>query len=289
MNRTYALVLFLLLQAYLVPAARAHNPACDRLPAEQKKLAGQILQSEHPYDCCDDTIAKCLKRKPACSLAVRLAANICRRVARGEPREKIARALDRRARTALRAGKPASIKLDGVPMAGDPDAPVAVVEYACARCPYCSRITPKLYRAVTEGPLEGKVRLYLKLFPIRGHPFSKEAGLAFLAAAKLNRFWQYALYSYQHFDQYSLLKQAQWAEKEGMDARAFERIVNDPATREALIASKKEGIVNKVNATPTFFIDGKKYSGEVQVDEIIDYLEEVYERIKASPSSAPGK
>jgi protein-disulfide isomerase len=279
--------LTLLLQLSLSSISRAQTPACDRLPAEQKQLAEQILRSEHPYDCCDDTIAGCLERKPPCALAVRLAENICRRVARGEPREQISRALERRARTALQAGGPASIELDGVPAAGDRSAPVAVVEYACARCPYCSRITPELYRAVTEGRLRGKARLYLKLFPIRGHLHGKESGLAFLAAARLEKFWPYALHFYRHFDEYSVLRQTEWAQQVGMDARAFERIVNDPATLDALIASKKEGVVNQVDATPAFFINGKKYDGEVQAEEIIDYLEEVYERIEVSAKASP--
>jgi protein-disulfide isomerase len=264
----------------LASSASAQTPVCDRLSADEKKIAQKILASEYPYDCCDDTIAKCLKQKPICSLVYRLAENICRRVAAGQDEQRIRRALSRRARTVMQGGRKVSIKLNGLPAVGEAGAPITLVEYACARCPYCSRITPDLYRAVTEGRLKGKVKLYFKLFPIRGHKYGKEGGLAFMAAAKLGRFWDYLLYSYERFDQYCPALQAQWAGKVGMDEAEFERIVNDPATREALIKSKKEGIVNKVDATPTFYINGKKYQGEVRTKEVIDFLEEEYERIK---------
>ncbi len=273
-------VFTLLASAFLASSAGAQTPACDGLSAEKKKLAQQILAAEHPYDCCDDTLARCLKQKPVCSLAYRLAENICRRVAAGQDRQKIGRALARRARTAMQGKGKASIDLKGVPLAGDAAAPIAVVEYACARCPFCSRITPELYRAVVEGPLKGKVKLYFKLFPIRGHQHGKEGGLALLAAAELGRFWDYLLKFYQRYDDYCPSLHAQWATEVGMDAAEFEKIEKDPVTREALVKSKKEGIVNKVDSTPTFFINGKKYQGEVKAAELIDFLEEQYERIK---------
>jgi len=61
----------------------------------------------------------------------------------------------------------AQIDLDGVPSVGSPDAQVTVVEYACARCPFCAKITPQLYEAVDAGSLRGKAKLYFKVFPWR--------------------------------------------------------------------------------------------------------------------------
>ncbi len=280
MKRVLLLLSIVLLSPLPAASVFAQTPTCNKLAGSQKKLAKALLDSEHPYDCCDRTIAKCLKQKPVCALAYRLAENICRRVAKGEDEKQIKRALSRRARTAMQSKKAAAIELDGVPVIGEADAPITLVEYACARCPFCAKITPVLHEAVVQGPLKGKVKLYFKLFPIRSHQYGKEGGLALLAAAKLGRFWDYLIYLYDRFDQYCPAKQAEWAQNMGMDASAFERIAQDPATREALVKSKKEGLVNKVDATPTFFINGKKYSGEAKAEELIDFLEEEYERIK---------
>ena len=67
--------------------------------------------------------------------------------------------------------------------AGDPQAPVRVVVYACARCPFCKVLVPGLYQEVTQGKLKGKVRLYFRPFPLKDHPGSSEGGLAMLGAA----------------------------------------------------------------------------------------------------------
>lgn len=259
--------------------AVGQTPTCDKLPKEKQKIAQALLDSQHLYDCCDETISACLKKKKICSLAYRLAENICRKVGENQDKQHIIRSLSKRARSMM-PRKSAAIDLSSAPVAGDSAAPVALVIYACARCPYCSKLIPALYESATKGSLKGKVKLYFKPFPIRNHEYSKESGLAYVAAVKLGKFWEYMLYSYQHFDEFCVLKQPEWAEMVGMDRSSFESSMADPVTRTLLVNSKKEGIVNKVDATPTIFINGKKFVGEMNAEEITDVLEEAYDKAK---------
>jgi len=262
--------------------ARAAGPApdCDALDREARARADALLARLNPYDCCDKTLAECLSDSPPCPLVVRLANNICRRAGGGESDETIERFLTRRARSMMRMGKPKPINLDGLPPAGDPNAPVTAVMYACGRCPYCARITSQLHGAVTNGPLKGKVTLYFKVFPIRGHEYSKESGMALLAARRMGRFWEYLLHLYKRFDEYCPKKQVGWAEELGLDPAEFGRLSRDDGVRKELVASKKEGLKYKVDATPTLFIAGHKYEGELSIDEVTDVLEEAYENAR---------
>jgi 2-hydroxychromene-2-carboxylate isomerase len=68
-----------------------------------------------------------------------------------------------------------------------------------------------------------------------------------------------------------------WAVAAGMDRAAFEGSYADPKTREALVASKQEGLRNKVSSTPTIFIDGRQYFYDLSKEAFIDVVEEVYE------------
>ena len=257
----------------------AQTPACDALLGQQKTLAGELLSSQYPYDCCDETIAECLKHERVCALAWRLSENVCRRVADGQKKEKIVRALSRRARSMMPSGHKAGIELGGMPGAGDANAPVVLVMYACARCPLCSTVTPLMYDAVSKGPLTGKVRLYFKTFPIRSHEYSKEAGQGLVAAARMGKFWEFVLHSFEHFDEFSVEKQRTWAGEVGLDEEVFEKLLADREGRDILIRNKKEGLRNKVDATPSFFIDGRRFVGDVEMPELIDVLEEEYERL----------
>jgi protein-disulfide isomerase len=268
-----------LLLALLAPSAYGGTPACDEVPEDRKAFAAELLASHRPYDCCEDTIANCLEQEPTCALAFRLSENICRRVAGGQSRDRIVAALARRAQSVLGGGRKARINLLGLSVAGDARAPITLVEYACPRCPFCATITPEIHDAVVNGRLEGKAKLFFKTFPLRGHRGSKESGLAFVAAEKLGHFWEFVLYFYRHYELFSVLGLADWADNVGMDRRAFSQAMSDPENRRWLVEMKKEGIVNDVEATPTFFVNERKYLAELTAEEVIDVLEEEHDRI----------
>lgn len=64
-----------------------------------------------------------------------------------------------------------------------------------------------------------------------------------------------------------------------MDKERFSQLLRDSSVRRELVASKKEGVRNRVNATPTLFINGRKYSGDLDYEMLVDVLEEEAERV----------
>lgn len=255
----------------------AQTPACDALHTAHRALARDLLARLHPYDGCDETFERCLAAQPPAPVVVRLASDLCRHIAAGKDAASIERALAKRAQSMLPVAKPAQFTLDDATRAGADDAPVSVVVYACARCPFCKVLVPALYRAVTEGPLRGKVKLHYRPFPLKYHAGSLEGGLAMMSAAKLGRFWPFILELYGHYDLFCPQRLPQWAEAAGLDRAAFERELADPAARAALVASKQEGLRHRVDATPTLFIDGRRYVYEMRLEAVIDVLEEAGE------------
>lgn len=244
-----------------------------------RALAQRLLETEHPYDCCDDTIARCLDARPTCALAVRLANDICRKVAAGQDESRIRRSLSRRARSVVGGEPPAAIAVDPSTCLGPEHAPVTLTVYACARCPFCRKLVPALVHEVTAGRLQGKVQLAFRTFPIKGHEGSTEGGLAFVAAAEMGKFWEFMLYAYGHFDEFAPDRQPAWAAAVGLDPAAFTARAANPETREKLVASKKEGVANGVEETPTIFIDGRRWVGDLELDELVDAAEEELDRV----------
>jgi len=244
-----------------------------------------LLSRTYPHACCDEPLSTCLGHEQICPLVLRLAANICGRVSRGQDNGEINRALAARAHAMLQLefgrGNPAAIDVKGLPAAGAAEAPITVVEYADGRGPHCARMTPGVYQAVVRGPLKGKVKLFFKPFPLRRNPHAKEAGLGIIAAAQLGRYWQFILHSFAHVDQFTVEGQPGWAEAVGLDRQAFIKRLADPATKKTLVASKMEGLENNVTSTPTFFIEGRKYGGELEIHELVDLLEELHDSLPA--------
>jgi protein-disulfide isomerase len=261
-------------------AAMAQTDTCETLDETQRRSAEMIMAGEYLYECCDETIVRCLEAQPDCGLAVRLANDVCRRVAAGQDEEGIRRALSRRARSMVGGSKPAEIDLSNAPIFGSAEAPVTVVIYACARCPYCSKLIPALYEIVDSGELKDDARLAFRIFPIRGHEGSTEAGLGFAAAAELDGFWPFVLHAYRHFEDYSPEKQVEWAAAVGLDRGEFMARLRDPATREDLVASKKEGLVNGVQETPTLFLNGRRWVGDLAIESLADAIQEEVARVR---------
>ena len=259
--------------------ASAAPTVCDALAGAQRKLALEILQSQHAYDCCDGTLSQCLQQKPLCRLVRRLSDDICRRVAAGQSRPDIERELARRATSMMPTGTVYRIDTRNAPIGGSQDAKVTLVAYLCPRCPYCAKLEPGLYQSVTSGRLSGKVKLYVRLFPVRSHPGSTEAGLGLIAAGKLGKFWEFLRHLYQEFDHFDPAHLDDVAVAEGLDRKKYSEAAQDPAMRQQLLESKKEGVRNGVEATPTLFINGRKYSGDMRLNALEDVLEEEYDRM----------
>jgi hypothetical protein len=55
-----------------------------------------------------------------------------------------------------------------------------------------------------------------------------------------------------------------------------------PETRERLVASKKEGLVNGVEETPTLFLNGRKWVGELGVRDVIGAIREEAARVRGN-------
>jgi predicted DsbA family dithiol-disulfide isomerase len=272
-------VLFGVLIACIVPCrGRAQTPACNGLDAAKRALATSIMQSQHPYDCCDGTIAECLAAKPVCKLARRMADQVCRLAGAGQDQATIERALARRA-TTMTSTSVVPIDLSRAERAGAEDAKVTLVAYVCARCPYCAKLMPRLHSAIVEGPLQGKVKAYVREFPIRNHPFSTEGGMAMVAARRLGKGWPFLLHMYKVFDRFDPAKLPDCATQYGMDRDRFAQLLQDAEVRRELLESKKEGVRNHVEATPTLFIDGRLYRADLDYDTVVDVLQEEHDRL----------
>jgi protein-disulfide isomerase len=271
LRRFFSIVLSLLLSVIAFPAV-AQTKTCDALKGAERVTASSVLKSAHPHDCCDGTILECLARKPVCPLAMRLANDVCRRAGAGQSQKDIERELVRRATSTM--SPKVSIDVSSAVIAGESNAPVEIVAYLCARCPYCAKLTPQLYESVTKGRLKGKAKIVVRPFPVRSHKHSTIMAKAMLGAASLGQFWPYLLHLYANFERFDPEKIPECAAKAGLDPERFRALLADPGLEQILVAAKKEGVRNQVDATPTLFINRRKYEAEPSLAAIEDFVEE---------------
>jgi len=208
-------------------------------------------------------------------LAPRLASYVCRLVKSGKSESYIRYALAQRAQTMGGRSRLSDMDLSGAAYAGVRGAPVTLVAYVCVRCPYCTVIIPQLHECVTNGALHGKAKLVIRMFPVKSHSYSKEGGLAFLAAKNQNRGFDFLLKAYRDFRSFSNEDDfIEYAEQLNLNMDRFRRDYNNQSTLNNLIKAKREGLFLNVDATPTFFINGRPYLAETDLTTIQDIVAE---------------
>ena len=149
---------------------------------------------------------------------------------------------------------------------GNRDAPVTLVEYGDYECPVCGAAYP-IVKAVQKH-FGGKLRLVFRNFPLtRLHPEAENAAETAEFAGALGHFWEMhdALYENQDglgLPLYLALAEAMNLPKaelsEALETRAF-----GPKVRSDFMGGLKSG----VNGTPTFFVNGKRFGGEMTVED----------------------
>ena len=102
--------------------------------------------------------------------------------------------------------------------------------------------------------------------------------MAFVAAQKLGKGWPFIMKFYADFKNFSKGKLPAWAVAVGLDRAAFIKEMKSKANVKLLVASKKEGLRNKVKATPTLFINGRRYYGDLDPETLLDVLDEEADR-----------
>jgi len=253
--------------------ALAQTPSCDALTGKSAENAQTVLKTPISYGCCNDSIEACLN-KPSCKIGPVLANEVCRLANLGKTTTEMIKLLGQRAETMHSKAEPVKIELLPHHIMGNPDAKVVLSIYMCARCVFCSRYVPLVVEYIKDSPLKDKIAVNLRPFPIKTHPGSTPAAIAVEAAAQMGKGWEYLIYAYKNFDAYTEQQLPVWANDLGLDVNQFNALLALPETRKFVSKSKKEGLTNGVENTPTFFINGFMYSGKFDPKTLMSMLEE---------------
>jgi protein-disulfide isomerase len=159
---------------------------------------------------------------------------------------------------------------------GSADAPVSVVEYASMSCPHCAHFDQTTFDDFKTKYVDtGKVRYVFRQFPLNA-PALAVAMLARCAPA--DKYFDVVHTFFRSQDQWLYVKDVkagilQVAGQFGFTQQSFDTCIKNQALFEAIDQEQKRGSGFGVNATPTFFIDGKKYEGALTLDELDKAIE----------------
>ena len=172
---------------------------------------------------------------------------------------------------------------DGVwldPPVGDQDhalgpatAPVTLVKYGDYECPYCGRMHP-VVRELRER-LGDRLRFVFRHFPLDSvHPHARRAAEAAEAAAAQGRFWEMHDLLYENRENLDDESLGRYADELGLDVARFEDDLSQrrhaPRVREDRFGGERSG----VEGTPTFFVNGMRYEGSLELQALLAAVED---------------
>jgi len=164
---------------------------------------------------------------------------------------------------------------------GNPDAAVAVVEFADLECGYCKRASSqieRLYRAYGD-----RVLFVFKHYPLdprcnpgvnnRKHRYACEAAEASLCAKDQGRFWAFHDLAFKNQHALKTENLRTYAEKAGAELGAFDACMASGTNRAQILADGEVGKGLDIHGTPRIYIDGTLYRSGSSAEQMARAIE----------------
>jgi len=156
---------------------------------------------------------------------------------------------------------------------GSATAPITIVEYSSLTCSHCAAFAENVFPMLQSKYIDtGKVRFVSREFPLE----SKAAAASMLARCAANgdasKFFDATMMLFrqqQDLIEHTTDTLTAVGGKFGMSQAAVENCVKDDAALDKLQADQNFAFGQlKVDATPTFFINGEKVKGSMSFEEL---------------------
>jgi len=169
---------------------------------------------------------------------------------------------------------------------GNSNAPIKVLEYSDFQCPACRQYSGIGEQLVQQ--LGDKVGFAYRNFPLRQiHKYADLSAQAAEAAGKQGKFWEMSAILFDKQDEWSTSNQPLilfngYAKQIGVNTDQFIKEIDKQDIKALIEADYLSGLVAKVNATPTFYINGQKINNLAGPDDLIARIELTLQEATAS-------
>jgi protein-disulfide isomerase len=175
------------------------------------------------------------------------------------------------ARRAETRGEELAAAFANLPVRGNPDAPVTIIEFSDFQCPFCARAHTTLEQLLANNP--EKVRLIYVQYPLPNHQWAEPASLSAICAGEQNgdAFWTLHDRYFEHQREMTpanvIERSRTWLAGHDIDIDQWQQCATDAASpaHQAARAELERHIQlaneHGVRGTPAFFVNGQFLSG----------------------------
>lgn len=165
----------------------------------------------------------------------------------------------------------ANVKNGHLPIMGNANAKITIVEFSDFQCPFCEQFFTNTLPQIKKDYIDtGKAKLYFRHFPLDFHPAAMPGALASECANEQSKFWEFhdKIFGNQSkietqgmtADQINQQYKA-WALEVGLNATQFNSCLDSEKYKAQVTADVNDGKAAGTNGTPTFYINGTQLVG----------------------------
>lgn len=164
---------------------------------------------------------------------------------------------------------------------GNKESKVVLVEYSDFQCPACAAYYFVLKKLFQE--FGNDIQFVYRHFPLRRiHPNSQLAAQASEAAGIQGKFWEMHDMIFENQQEWSRKNRDRaeeifisYAKRLNLDIERFKDDLNSEKVKDKVNSDYQSGIEAKINATPTFFLNGKKIQNPRSYEEFRNIINQV--------------
>ena len=164
---------------------------------------------------------------------------------------------------------------------GSKDAKVTLVEFGDFQCPACGAAHPTVTLLLKDYSKD--IKFVYRQFPLSMHQHANIASHASEAAGAQGKFYEMYDALFQNQKEWENSKNPmenfeKYAANIGLDVEQFKKDVENKTFEEKIQQGITDGNAVGVQATPTFFLNGEKFSGRLSYDEFKTKIDELLKK-----------
>jgi thiol-disulfide isomerase/thioredoxin len=238
-----------------------------KLDASQRKVFDQVVNREPSACGKGHSLAYSVKHDSACRASFYAARYVARLAEAGSPESEIGEKLSQR----FRAPHVPYIDVSQAPSKGASSGRVKIVEFADYQCSHCKEAQPLMQQLLAKYPSD--VTVYFKHFPITSNN-ALNAALAAAAAQKQGKFWELSEKIWENWEHLTPAVLEGLAKETSLDFSRWYADVGSEEVRAHVKLDKDEARSLEIHRTPGIFINGRRYSDEIDLPSLMDWIAE---------------
>lgn len=162
--------------------------------------------------------------------------------------------------------------VDGNYLAASDSAKLTLVEFGDYECPACEQYHPVVKKILIMYP--GKINFVFRNFPLTQHKNAQISAQAAEAAGLQNKYWQMHDKIFESSSEWNTSSDAKsvfigYAENLGLNVEQFKNDIDSSKVKDEIQSDMTDGNLVKLNATPTYYLNGVKLDSLPTTDSAI--------------------